>query len=125
MEADPDTSDFTVAETAYIMPVSLSPRSEKSAEVDHTSNVWEVVSRFSDIDVHKLNADTINRHEDILTLSRDEHSRFVELKCWFEVVEGGPGNTYVVGGVLPARGLYPRGSIVALASHDALLHPPI
>lgn len=58
-------------------------------KIDYKSQVWEVISRFSGIEISELPVQDgmINRHENVLMLTQSEHKHFGELKCWFVPVE--------------------------------------
>ncbi|PBK64892.1 hypothetical protein ARMSODRAFT_1053626 [Armillaria solidipes] len=91
---DQRTSSYTT--TAHILPFSLTPNSEKAADIRKSSKTFELIERFSGFKIiDRVTGIDINRIDNVMTITLGAHKALGALHIWLEAVRG-RANTYVL-----------------------------
>jgi len=112
----------TYTQAVHVLPFSPNEASTR-IEAQRPSAIWEIIKKFSGIQLNELSGDRINCLENVITLCYDAHIAFGNLSTWLEPIEEEPHH-YRLRKNEPYILSVPDGSIIRFDDHGTGLPLP-
>ncbi|KAF5372029.1 hypothetical protein D9615_008120 [Tricholomella constricta] len=111
--------EYKYTEAAHIIPFGINKTHSNQARAKSA----EIITLFTGIDISEVNGNDINRLENVMTLSLDEHKKFGGFDIWLEPLEG-QQNAYKLGKANPFASSLPAGTIIQFTDNQTQLPLP-